>query len=760
VTSENNPTEPMPYVVVARISQDPGQTLTGVRRQVRQQIERVKDKPGYVLLDIPGGPVKDDKGNLTGERWPNGVLVDNNIKADSGDTEQRDRVGPLIAAGQLRVIVAMAFDRIWRPGLRELADAQDVLMSHDPPCILDLERDGVIHPDRDELVMTIKGAVARNEVKTISFRERSKFRDLANGDENPLRNGGTAHGARPFGYQLAHFEPGGGVHLAERTEAGYCPACQGRKPGPWRTYLADEAEAELLRQAARRVDESPAGNVLYSIICEWDGAGIRTAQGKSWRKAGTGSLKAALISPRNIGLRRHSPGWHERLGPGKGRRNVRPEGQLHKANWPAIFDGRTVDGVTYGEDLYYRVAEKLTRPDRNMSGGVNQVRHLLAGMCVCGNLIVRDERGEIVRDEDGKPVKGDVMEPCGARMKTHVMPRGPRYVCSTVDTSGCGTVVRRASDVEAEVTRVVIRWLARNGLYDQAVKAAAGEDVRALWQRQDDLQAAQERLDDDYYQAGATMTRARYERQCARIERDLAEVSAALEKTVRQDVMGKVPERGQAFARKWDQWGREGRSGFLKRREVLSVLIDKVVIHPSGRVGSLAPDPRLIQIYPGEWHTGLADPARAWPPAPPRPEELTSPAMVRAWLAAQPAGQWVTRADIAEGTGLAPGRVHKSLQRLCASGAVDREWAPWGADGDQVVIGASAGYRRVVPGGRAAMRARKARELRESGASYQDIAGTLGCSTSTAHRLANSSEGPDGKACFVYKIAADAESAA
>src|SRR5947207_2992692 len=109
----------MPYVVVARISQDPGQTLTGVRRQVRQQIERVEHKPGYVRLDIPGSLVRDDKGKLTGEQWPDGVLVDNNVRADSGDTVERDRVGPLIREGKLRVIVAMAFDRIWRPGLRE-----------------------------------------------------------------------------------------------------------------------------------------------------------------------------------------------------------------------------------------------------------------------------------------------------------------------------------------------------------------------------------------------------------------------------------------------------------------------------------------------------------------------------------------------------------------------------------------------------------------------------------------------------------------
>jgi hypothetical protein len=162
---------------------------------------------------------------------------------------------------------------------------------------------------------------------------------------------------------------------------------------------------------------------------------------------------------------------------------------------------------------------------------------------------------------------------------------------------------------------------------------------------------------------------------------------------------------------------------------VLSVLIEKVSVHPAGRVGKVPADPRMVQVWPGEWHRRLADPGQAIPPAPPRPEDVTTAARIRGYLATLPAGQWATRGAIASGAGITPNAVHKNLLKLCASGTVAREWAPFGAFADRIpvgAVGAERAGRREVP------------------VAYGPGEGT----------------GEPARPCFVYKIAVAAESAA
>lgn len=109
-----------------------------------------------------------------------------------------------------------------------------------------------------------------------------------------------------------------------------------------------ESEAAELRRAA---DAVIRGQSLNSLAKDLNERGVLTATGKTWR---TTTLKAALLSPRNAGLRRH-------------RGEV-----VGKGAWPAILDAETAAAVR----------SVLTDPSRARRGPTR--RYLLSGIMVCG----------------------------------------------------------------------------------------------------------------------------------------------------------------------------------------------------------------------------------------------------------------------------------------------------------------------------------------------------------------------------------------
>lgn len=109
-----------------------------------------------------------------------------------------------------------------------------------------------------------------------------------------------------------------------------------------------ESEAAELRAVAEGV---LAGRSLHGLAADLNDRGILTATGKTWR---TTTLKAALLSPRNAGLRRH-------------RGEV-----VGKAAWPALFDETTATAVR----------AVLTDPSRARIGPPR--RYLLSGLMRCG----------------------------------------------------------------------------------------------------------------------------------------------------------------------------------------------------------------------------------------------------------------------------------------------------------------------------------------------------------------------------------------
>ena len=111
-----------PAAVYARISQDPGNTLEGVRRQVRKALKRVDSRGGdWQMCGLPGSPV--DPTHPGGEQWPPGVFVDHDISAGA-ENRRREyrRMHAAIERGEVTVVVSKALDRLWHT-LAETAEA-------------------------------------------------------------------------------------------------------------------------------------------------------------------------------------------------------------------------------------------------------------------------------------------------------------------------------------------------------------------------------------------------------------------------------------------------------------------------------------------------------------------------------------------------------------------------------------------------------------------------------------------------------------
>jgi site-specific DNA recombinase len=157
----------------------------------------------------------------------------------------------------------------------------------------------------------VVGAVAQGESERMSERRRVR--------KEAQRLAGEYHGGpRPFGFE---------------------------KDGV--TVRLDEAER--IRQA---VADLLAGRTLYSLVSEWNAAGVRTSTGARW---GARQLSRVLSRARNAALIEH-------------------DGQtIGNAVWPAIIS----------EDELRAVRAVLRNPARKVSPGSAR-KHLLSGYLRCG----------------------------------------------------------------------------------------------------------------------------------------------------------------------------------------------------------------------------------------------------------------------------------------------------------------------------------------------------------------------------------------
>ena len=184
-------------------------------------------------------------------------------------------------------------------------------------------------------------------------------------------------GAVPFGYRKA-----------KRPEGGL-------------TLVIDEAEAELVREAARRI---LAGDTLYGVSTDWNARGIATKYGKRWMGQ---TVRNMLTGHAVIGAQSH-----------KGE-PLRDEHGMIREVFPPVLDRSTWD----------QLRRRLVKPvDRKPSRRLPAL--LLAGIAVC------DECGTkfYARRKGGN--------------------RRDRYECGGARTGkGCGVGSVIADDLDAEVIR-------------------------------------------------------------------------------------------------------------------------------------------------------------------------------------------------------------------------------------------------------------------------------------------------------------------
>ncbi len=212
----------------------------------------------------------------------------------------------------------------------------------------------------------------------------------------------------------------------QRAEAGLPYRCQrafGYEPDG---VTVRESEAAELRAAAEGVIR---GRSLNSLSRGLNDRGVCTATGRTWR---TTTLKAALLSPRNAGQRRHRG---KVVGP---------------ASWSAILDADTVAAVR----------SILTDPGRSRRGPSR--RYLLSGVMTCGKC--------------GEPLSGAFLKEKGNSV----------YRC-------LGHVTRRVEPVDDAVVGLVVARLSRPDALDLFTQP--GPDEGALSALRDERDGLRNRLD-------------------------------------------------------------------------------------------------------------------------------------------------------------------------------------------------------------------------------------------------------------------------
>jgi DNA invertase Pin-like site-specific DNA recombinase len=232
-----------------------------------------------------------------------------------------------------------------------------------------------------------------------------------------------------------------------------------------------ESEAEELRAAAEGVLR---GRTMSSLVADLNARGVTTATGRAWR---TTTLKAALLSPRNAGLRRH--------------RGV----VVGAAAWPAIFDEATAAGLR----------AVLTDPARCQRGPSR--RYLLSGLMECGKC--------------GEPVVG-----------AYVKGKGPTYRCPRLHLS------RQARRVDEFVEALVVARLSRDDARDLFTRPEAGEVVAALEAERAGLRARMDGLA-EAFAAGAIDGQA-LAAGSRRLRDELARVDEALAGAVSDPTLAEV----------------------------------------------------------------------------------------------------------------------------------------------------------------------------------------------------------------------------
>lgn len=412
--------------VYLRISED----RTGREAGVRRQEKDCRELAGRLGWDVTH------------------VYADNDVSAFKQDNKGRakrrpeyERMKADLRAGHVDAVVVWHPDRLYRR-VRDLLDVVDLVNeTHAEVATVQAGAVDLATPN-GRLVAIIGAGVAAHESEHKSERTKAWHRQRA---EAGQPNGGK----RPFGYR------------------------------PDRVTI-DEAEAEVIREGARRV---LAGEKRFGIVTDWNARGLPTVTGVKWS---TTMLHQVLTGPRIAGFRQHN-------------------GKLHPAAWPAILDSETWAAVKAA------LTSQRGKPGRPAS-------YFLSGIVRCGL--------------------------CGTGMTGNVSSRRVRgYRCNTEQSHahGCGKVARNAERVEGHVRDMVLAALDGPGLVEALRSRAARPDSDAeVLATLATLDGRLKRLKAEY-SVEEMWTKAEYLEHRSELEGRISEASARLSASADERVLRRLP---------------------------------------------------------------------------------------------------------------------------------------------------------------------------------------------------------------------------
>lgn len=329
-------------------------------------------------------------------------------------------------------------------------------------------------------------------------------------------------------------------HKSERVKRAQRQAAEAGKwlggAPPFGWHLQADGSATLNREEARIIRQACAqvlaGASLGSIVADLNGRGITTSTGKQWNYT---SLRQVLERPRNAGL------------------SVLNGEVVGKLQWPAIVPEGTWRGV----------CAVLRDPSRRRSTS-NRVRHLLAGIAVCG------AKG------CGKPLKSATVHSNGHKRTV--------YRCTS---PGTGHVARAADALNSHVEAVLLGVLAKPQTAP-ALAQESGPSGEALRLEAVAIRAQMGEAADLFASVPPRITGAQLARITEQLQARLDDVEAAMARAARGSALAQFT--GRDPEKVWKSLTMD------RKRDVVRELMTVTVL-PTGRTGR-AYDPHAVRIEP------------------------------------------------------------------------------------------------------------------------------------------------------------------
>lgn len=303
-------------------------------------------------------------------------------------------------------------------------------------------------------------------------------------------------------------------------------------------------EATVIRQVVKRLI---AGDSMRSAVADLRARQVLTSTGRTWTQQ---SLSRLLRNPRLAGLKTH-------------------QGEVvGQAEWPGIITGAT----------HKKLLKILDDPSRKQPLTTNVRKYLLSGGLL--------ECGFPLPDEDG-----DGAHACGKVLYTQPSNSGKRgYVCRSGSPSyGCGRIRIAAEPLEEEVAVRALARLASPNIrarLERAIGTAAVEGEEAVKKALADLDERLREAGDEYGRHDISMvTLKAIESRIKRERKALLEQLAQAERL--KDAPSATPE---ALATWWVD------APVDQRRELLSLVLEKVIVKPATRRGRSRLDPDRLEF--------------------------------------------------------------------------------------------------------------------------------------------------------------------